>query len=68
MSCSQAALRRLSPRFNFMGDFLLLDLEEEIAPVIYHFVNRPKPWEQGYAGDPRFSEIFYRWFANLAMA
>jgi lipopolysaccharide biosynthesis glycosyltransferase len=54
----------LSPRWNFMGDFLLLDLEHEIAPVIYHFVNRPKPWEQGYAGDPRFAEIFHRWFVN----
>jgi len=54
----------LSPRWNFMGDFLLLDLERDIAPVIHHFVNRPKPWEQGYAGDPRFAEIFHRWFVN----
>ncbi|MFO0994676.1 MAG: glycosyltransferase, partial [Hyphomicrobiales bacterium] len=54
----------LSPRFNFMGEFLLLDLEKEIRPVIRHFVLRPKPWEQGYAGDPKFSEIFYRWFQS----
>jgi lipopolysaccharide biosynthesis glycosyltransferase len=54
----------LSPRWNFMGDFLLLDLDREIEPVIYHFVNRPKPWEKGYAGDPRFAEIFHRWFVN----
>ncbi len=52
----------LSPRFNFMGEFLLLDLEREIRPVIRHFVLRPKPWEPGYAGDPRHSKIFYRWF------
>jgi len=54
----------LSPRFNFMGEFLLLDLEKEIRPVIRHFVLRPKPWEQGYGGDPRYGEIFYRWFRN----
>jgi lipopolysaccharide biosynthesis glycosyltransferase len=54
----------LSPRWNFMGDFLLLDLERDIAPAVYHFVNRPKPWEQGYPGDPRFAAIFYRWFTN----
>jgi lipopolysaccharide biosynthesis glycosyltransferase len=35
----------LSPRFNFMGDSFHLDLEDEIAPVIRHFVTRPKPWE-----------------------
>jgi lipopolysaccharide biosynthesis glycosyltransferase len=52
----------LSPRFNFMGEFLLLDLDRVIRPIIRHFVLRPKPWEQGYAGDPRFSEIFHRWF------
>jgi len=54
----------LSPRFNFMGEFLLLDLEKEIRPVIRHFVLRPKPWEQGYTGDPRFSGIFYQWFKS----
>jgi lipopolysaccharide biosynthesis glycosyltransferase len=58
----------LSPRFNFMGEFLLLDLENVIKPVIRHFVLRPKPWEQGYAGDPRFSEIFYRWFKDSPWA
>ena len=35
----------LSPRCNFMGDFFLLDLEAAIAPIVLHFVNRPKPWE-----------------------
>ena len=54
----------LSPRFNFMGEFLLLDLENEIRPVIRHFVLRPKPWERGYTGDPRFSEIFHSWFQS----
>lgn len=54
----------LSPRFNFMGEFLLLDLEKEVRPVVRHFVLSPKPWEEGCAGDPRFSEIFYHWFQS----
>jgi lipopolysaccharide biosynthesis glycosyltransferase len=53
----------LSPRFNFMGDFFLLDLERELAPVAYHFVNRPKPWEEGFLGEPRFAEAYRQWFA-----
>ncbi|MBL8906998.1 MAG: hypothetical protein JNM20_10005 [Rhizobiales bacterium] len=60
----QGRFTPLSPRFNFMGDFLLLDLENEVRPAIRHFVLRPKPWEQGYAGDPRHCEIFYRWFRS----
>jgi lipopolysaccharide biosynthesis glycosyltransferase len=55
---------RLSPRFNFMGDFMLLDLETEIRPNVYHFVNRPKPWQRGWVGDPRFAQAFKRWFAQ----
>ena len=35
----------LSPRYNFMGDFFLLDLERRIEPIVLHFVNAPKPWE-----------------------
>ena len=35
----------LSPRFNFMGDFFLLDLERRLEPIVLHFVNAPKPWE-----------------------
>lgn len=54
---------RLSPRFNFMGDFMRLDLEDEIRPNIYHFVNRPKPWQRGWVGDPRFAQAFRDWFA-----
>ncbi len=54
---------RLSPRFNFMGDFMRLDLEGVIRPNVYHFVNRPKPWQKGWAGDPRFAQSFKRWFA-----
>ena len=34
----------LSPRYNFMGDFFLLDLERRIDPIVLHFVNAPKPW------------------------
>ena len=37
----------LSPRFNFMGDFFLLDLERRLEPIVLHFVNAPKPWELG---------------------
>jgi len=54
---------RLSPRFNFMGDFLRLDLESEIRPNVYHFVNRPKPWQGGWTGNPRFARAFKEWFA-----
>ncbi|WP_162918715.1 glycosyltransferase family 8 protein [Taklimakanibacter deserti] len=54
---------RLSPRFNFMGDFMSLDLEEEIRPNVYHFVNRPKPWQRGWVGDPRYAHAFRDWFA-----
>ena len=55
---------RLSPRWNFMGDFLLLDLEKELAPVLYHFVNRPKPWQKGYAGELRYHRFYADWFAS----
>jgi lipopolysaccharide biosynthesis glycosyltransferase len=55
--------RKLSPRFNFMGDFMRLDLEDEIRPNVYHFVNRPKPWQRGWVGDPRFARVFRDWFA-----
>ena len=55
---------RLSPRFNFMGDFMRLDLESEIRPNVYHFVNRPKPWQRGWVGDPRFAQVFKDWFAG----
>jgi len=55
---------RLSPRFNFMGDFMRLDLEHEIRPNVYHFVNRPKPWQKGWVGEPRFAHAFKQWFAQ----
>jgi lipopolysaccharide biosynthesis glycosyltransferase len=48
----------LSPRCNFMGDFHILDLEAEIRPFIYHFVNHPKPWDPDYQGDPRFAALY----------
>lgn len=54
---------RLSPRFNFMGDFMRLDLEDEIRPNVYHFVNRPKPWQRGWVGDRRYAQAFRDWFA-----
>ena len=38
-----------------MGDFLLLDLETQIDPIVHHFVNRPKPWEPGWRGADRFA-------------
>jgi lipopolysaccharide biosynthesis glycosyltransferase len=55
---------KLSPRFNFMGDFMLLDLESMVRPNVYHFVNRPKPWQKGWVGEPRFAQNFKHWFAQ----
>jgi lipopolysaccharide biosynthesis glycosyltransferase len=59
----KGSFTRLSPRFNFMGDFMRLDLEDEIRPNVYHFVNRPKPWQRGWVGDPRYAQTFRDWFA-----
>ena len=54
----------LSPRFNFMGDFFLLDLERWLEPIVLHFVNAPKPWELGsWRGEARFAENYRAWFA-----
>jgi|GEM_PF-2354744 len=54
----------LSPRFNFMGDFFLLDLERRLEPIVLHFVNAPKPWElQAWKGEARFAEAYRDWFA-----
>jgi lipopolysaccharide biosynthesis glycosyltransferase len=53
----------LSPRYNFMGDFFLLDLERRIAPIVLHFVNAPKPWSLGtWKGEARFAEAYRDWF------
>src|SRR6204780_5321763 len=55
----------LSPRFNFMGDFFLLDLERRLEAVVLHFVNAPKPWELGsWRGEARFAENYRAWFAE----
>ncbi|MHB2168792.1 glycosyltransferase family 8 protein [Alsobacter sp. R-9] len=53
---------KLSPRYNFMGDFQLLDLEQEVDPIVFHFVNRPKPWEAGWRGDGRFVDAYRSFF------
>ena len=54
----------LSPRFNFMGDFFLLDLERRLEPIVLHFVNAPKPWDLGsWRGEARFAENYRAWFA-----
>ena len=54
----------LSPRFNFMGDFFLLDLERRLEPIVLHFVNAPKPWElSSWRGEARFAENYRAWFA-----
>ncbi|PSC02988.1 hypothetical protein SLNSH_20980 [Alsobacter soli] len=60
-SVIHGAFAPLSPRFNFMGDFLLLDLEDEIRPVVRHFVNRPKPWEPGYPGAAGHAQAYRDW-------
>jgi lipopolysaccharide biosynthesis glycosyltransferase len=55
----------LSPRFNFMGDFFLLDLERSLEPIVLHFVNAPKPWElDSWRGEARFAENYRAWFAS----
>jgi len=55
----------LSPRYNFMGDFLLVDLERQLLPIVMHFVNAPKPWNyEGWRGERRFSQIYRDWFAH----
>jgi lipopolysaccharide biosynthesis glycosyltransferase len=55
----------LSPRYNFMGDFFLLDLEKMIAPICLHFVNTPKPWHYDrWRGETRFAEAYRAWFAT----
>ena len=55
----------LSPRFNFMGDFFLLDLERRLEPIVLHFVNAPKPWELGlWKGEARFAQSYRDWFAS----
>jgi lipopolysaccharide biosynthesis glycosyltransferase len=54
----------LSPRYNFMGDFFLLDLERRLEPIVLHFVNAPKPWELAeWRGEARFAEAYRDWFA-----
>jgi lipopolysaccharide biosynthesis glycosyltransferase len=55
----------LSPRYNFMGDFFLTGLEDEIAPIVWHFVNQPKPWHyEDWKGEGRFSRAYADWFAT----
>ena len=46
----------LSPRYNFMGDFFLLDMETAVEPIVRHFVNAPKPWQlDEWRGEARFA-------------
>jgi lipopolysaccharide biosynthesis glycosyltransferase len=60
----QGGFAPLSPRYNFMGDFFLLDLERRLEPIVLHFVNAPKPWEfAAWRGEARFAENYRDWFA-----
>ncbi len=53
----------LSPRYNFMGDFFLTGLEAEMAPIVLHFVNQPKPWNyEEWRGERRFARAYADWF------
>jgi lipopolysaccharide biosynthesis glycosyltransferase len=53
----------LSPRYNFMGDFFLLDLEKVVDPIVLHFVNSPKPWDiDKWRGEERFAQTYRAWF------
>jgi lipopolysaccharide biosynthesis glycosyltransferase len=55
----------LSPRFNFMGDFFLIDLERRLEPIVLHFVNAPKPWELAvWRGEKRFAQCYRDWFLD----
>jgi lipopolysaccharide biosynthesis glycosyltransferase len=55
----------LSPRFNFMGDFFLIDLERRLEPIVLHFVNAPKPWELArWRGEARLAENYRGWFLS----
>ena len=59
----------LSPRYNFMGDFFLLDLERRIEPIVLHFVNAPKPWElELWRGEARFARELPRLVRKFALA
>jgi lipopolysaccharide biosynthesis glycosyltransferase len=59
----------LSPRYNFMGDFFLTGLEDEIAPIVLHFVNAPKPWNYAdWRGDGRYARAYADWFAASPFA
>jgi lipopolysaccharide biosynthesis glycosyltransferase len=60
---------RLSPRYNFMGDFFLTGLEPEIAPIVLHFVNQPKPWHyRDWRGEGRFARAYADWFETSPFA
>ena len=62
-SLLQGRFAKLSPRYNFMGDFFLTGLEKEIQPIVLHFVNSPKPWEfDKWRGEARFSHQYKTWF------
>lgn len=64
-SLVKGAFAPLSPRLNFMGDFFLTGLEREIAPVVWHFVNQPKPWDYAdWRGEGRFARAYRDWFAK----
>jgi lipopolysaccharide biosynthesis glycosyltransferase len=59
----QGGFAPLSPRYNFMGDFFLIDLERRIDPIVLHFVNAPKPWTLAeWRGEARFAENYRDWF------
>ena len=54
----------LSPRFNFMGDFFQLDLEQRTEPIVLTIVNAPNQWELGsWRGEARFADNYRAWFA-----
>lgn len=61
----QGQFAPLNPRYNFMGDFFLTRLEDEIAPIVLHFVNQPKPWHYAtWRGEGRFAQNYANWFAQ----
>lgn len=51
--------KELSPRWNFQAQMICSGLQSILEPVIFHFTETRKPWQQGYYfGPPGHAEYF----------